>query len=249
MRKQLVALLVLAGFAGVFAAASDSLTVPFRVNCGDTVSSFTDVAGHVWHADTCFSNTGDVAGGRDSLKFTDSSYGDTNVYRFERYGNSSASFNYTFTVKNGTYQVKLHFAETYSGVTAVGGRIFDVAINDSTVLTSFDPYAAAGGFNLPVIKTFNVKVTNGQLVIAFQNATVQNAMINGIEILSSTAIRSDARSSQTMHTSAINRQSGSTAMYNVLGRRTAGNALTAKHAQGVYLTKNATSATSQVIVK
>jgi hypothetical protein len=247
MRKQLVALLLLAGFAGVFAAASDSLTVPFRVNCGDTVSSFTDVAGNFWHADTCFS--GEKSGGRDSLKISDVGYGDTAVYRFERYGNSSASFNYTFTIKNGTYQVKLHFAETYSGVTDVGGRIFDVAINDSTVLTSFDPYAAAGGFNLPVIKTFNVKVTNGQLVIAFQNATVQNAQVNGIEILPSTAIRSDARSSQTMHTSAINRQSGSTAMYNVLGRRTAGNALTAKHAQGVYLTKNATSATSQVILK
>jgi hypothetical protein len=91
---------------------------------------------------------------------------------------------YKFTVPNGKYIVRLHFAETYDGITAEGERVFSVTINDQTVLKDFDPFKEAGGYQKPVVKTIeDVTVTNGELAIGF-TTNIQNPEINGIEILS-----------------------------------------------------------------
>ena len=67
-----------------------------------------------------------------------------------------------FTVPAGSYQVTLKFAETYftSGA-ASGQRVFNVAINGTTVLTNFDIKAAAGGANIAVDRTFTVTAGAG----------------------------------------------------------------------------------------
>ena len=75
----------------------------------------------------------------------------------------------------------LYFAETYQ--TAAGKRSFDVSINGTKVLSAFDIYAAAGGANIGVAKSFNATASSsGQLVISFANGAVDNAKINGIVI-------------------------------------------------------------------
>ena len=74
------------------------------------------------------------------------------MYGTERYGSAHASFGYSIPVANGNYNVSLDFAETY--VTAAGQRIFSVSINGTQVLTNFDIYAAAGGMNIAVQRTF-----------------------------------------------------------------------------------------------
>jgi hypothetical protein len=102
------------------------------------------------------------------------------VYQLERYSMPA----YRFTVPNGKYTVRLHFAETYEGITEAGQRVFSVNINDNVVLPDFDVFKAAGGFQKPVVKEFKgITVTNEKLFIGF-TPKVENPEINGIEIFS-----------------------------------------------------------------
>jgi Malectin domain len=100
------------------------------------------------------------------------------VYQSNRFGN------FTYGVgglpTSGNYTVRLHFAETYW--TAAGSRVFNVVINGTQVLTSFDILAAAGGPNKAVVEQFTVAAgSSGKVTIQF--VTVKdNAQVNGIEI-------------------------------------------------------------------
>ena len=101
------------------------------------------------------------------------------VYRTERYGNS------TYTLPNLTggasYKVRLHFAEIYQ--TAIGSRVFNVAINGTTVLPNYDIYAETGARYKAVVKEFTATANaSGQIVIQFTTIT-DNAKISGIEII------------------------------------------------------------------
>src|ERR1035437_5899150 len=73
------------------------------------------------------------------------------VLQTERYG----TFSYTIPNRTaGSAQtVTLYFAETY--VPAAGQRLFNVTINGTSVLSSFDIYAAAGGQNRAIARTFS----------------------------------------------------------------------------------------------
>ena len=102
------------------------------------------------------------------------------IYETERYSMSA----YKFTLPNGKYTVRLHFAETFEGITGDGQRVFSVSINDKTVLKDLDLYKEAGGPQKPLVKEFkNVAVTNKELVIGF-TSNIENPEINGIEIFS-----------------------------------------------------------------
>ena len=85
-----------------------------------------------------------------------------------------------FPVEPGSYEVRLYFAETYSGTQAIGARVFDVSIEGSTVLNDYDIYADVGA-NKGVMKSFGVTSDNN-LDIDFGHV-VQNPQINGIEII------------------------------------------------------------------
>ncbi len=102
-----------------------------------------------------------------------------NVYKSERYGNS------TYTIPGLTpgnqYTVRLHFAELYQ--TATGARLFNVAINGSTVLSNFDIYATTGARYKAVIREFTATANgSGQIAITF-TTIADNATIEGIEII------------------------------------------------------------------
>jgi hypothetical protein len=100
------------------------------------------------------------------------------VYQTARIGN------FTYTVPGfgagSNHTVRLHFAETFW--TAAGKRVFNVSINGTQVLTSFDIFAAAGAQNKAIIEQFPANAnSSGQFVITF-TTVVDNALISGIEI-------------------------------------------------------------------
>jgi uncharacterized repeat protein (TIGR02543 family) len=103
----------------------------------------------------------------------------TAVYQSERYGNST----YTFPslTAGAQYTVRLHFAELYW--TASGKRKFNVAINGTSVLSSFDVYATAGAAYRAVLREFTATAnSSGQIIVGFTTVT-DNASIEGIEII------------------------------------------------------------------
>src|SRR5579862_2467253 len=100
------------------------------------------------------------------------------VYQHNRYGN----FTYTIPglTAGASYGVRLDFAETYW--TAAGSRTFNVLINGTQVLTSFDIFATAGGQNKAVAESFTATASSAGAV-TIQFVTVKdNAQVNGIEI-------------------------------------------------------------------
>src|ERR1035437_7515784 len=91
----------------------------------------------------------------------------------------------TYTTPNrtaGSAQTETpDFAETY--VTAAGQRIFSVAINGTSVLSSFDIYSAAGGQNRAIARTFSATAnSSGQVMIQF-TAQTENPKVNGITVV------------------------------------------------------------------
>jgi len=161
----------------------ESTKLALRINCGAT-APYTDKAGNTWLADQGM-ESGKEWGAVNGLTVDRGDLGIAGtdapkIYETERYSMDG----YKFTVPNGKYTVRLHFAETYDGITTEGERIFSVTINDQIILNDFDPFKDAGGYQKPAVKTIeDVTVTDGQLAIGF-TLNIQNPEINGIEILS-----------------------------------------------------------------
>ncbi|MBB6143454.1 fibronectin type 3 domain-containing protein [Silvibacterium bohemicum] len=91
---------------------------------------------------------------------------------------------FTYTIPGLTagaqYTVLLHFAETYW--TAAGKRVFNVAINGTTVLANFDIFATVGG-NAALVEPFTATAnSSGDLVIAFTRGTSDQPVLAGLEI-------------------------------------------------------------------
>ena len=137
--------------------------------------------------DTSFVADEDVTGGGTAVSAnTITTAGVTNaapaaVYQSERAG----QFTYTIPglVAGAQYSVLLHFAEFYW--TAPGKRVFNVAINGTLVLSSFDIYALAGA-NKALVEQFSATANSaGQIVIAYSNGTADQPKSSGIEIRSS----------------------------------------------------------------
>jgi hypothetical protein len=86
-------------------------------------------------------------------------------------------------VPNGTYTVRLHFAETYSDITYDGPRVFDVKIQGKEALTDLDIYKTTGGLNKALVKEIkDIVVADGLLKVEFITKQ-QSPEINAIEVL------------------------------------------------------------------
>jgi hypothetical protein len=102
------------------------------------------------------------------------------VFQTERYGEL------TYTIPGFTAgraeTVTLYFQESFW--TAAGQRTFSVAINGATVLAGFDIFAAAGGANRAIARTFNTTAnSSGQVVIQFsRGGGPDNPKICGITV-------------------------------------------------------------------
>ena len=149
-------------------------TYALRVNCGGE-KDYVDQHEVKWLADRG-AKGGDIT---DRPEMTMPLAQRPELYLTERYGMSA----YEFPVDNGTYCVKLHFAETWGPHTEAGMRVFSVKINGEMKLEDFDIFAQAGGFARPIVMTCDgIAVTDGKIRIDFIEK-VQNTEINAIEIL------------------------------------------------------------------
>jgi len=70
------------------------------------------------------------------------------------------------------YTVKLHFAETYEGITGPGERVFSFNVQGRE-FKDFDVWVKAGGFLKAYVETVPVTVTDGKIKITF-TPNVQN---------------------------------------------------------------------------
>src|SRR5207249_961734 len=93
-----------------------------------------------------------------------------------------SSFSYQIPVSNGSYTLKLHFAEcSYTGP---GQRLFNVNVNGASYLSNFDIFAAAGATNTAVVKSKSLNVTGGWVRLDFATAkTGINALVQGVEVV------------------------------------------------------------------
>ena len=84
-------------------------------------------------------------------------------------------------VPDGKYLAKLYFAETFSGVTGPGGRVFSFDV-EGKEFKDFDIWEKAGGPRKAYIESVPVEVTDGRLDIAFTRQ-VESPAIKAIEIV------------------------------------------------------------------
>jgi hypothetical protein len=106
------------------------------------------------------------------------------VYQSKRTGSNNVGFTYTIPhlTSGHSYKVRLHFAESVA--TAPGGRVFNVAINGTTVLPNFDIYAAASAGFRAVIKEFEVAAdSKGKIIIVYSYGSAGNPLSSGIEVI------------------------------------------------------------------
>jgi hypothetical protein len=146
--------------------------MPVRINAGLS-TPLTNSDGTVWLPDQNFVDGETVE--RPDVQIANTT--EPEIYRSERY--SMTSFSYP--VPNGKYTVKLHFCETFEGITGPGQRIFSFNV-EGHEFKDFDVFVKAGGALRAYIETVNVEITDGKLDITF-TPNVENPQINGIEIL------------------------------------------------------------------
>jgi hypothetical protein len=152
-------------------ASTKTLPSIVRIKAGGP--ALKDSAGNEWLGDTGFKG-GDVIA-RPDLQIANTTQPD--IYRSEHYSMDS----FAYKLPNGKYQVKLHFCETYEGITGPGQRVFTFDVQGKT-FKDFDVWVKAGGFARPYVETVPVEITDGQLNIKF-TPQVENPQINAIEII------------------------------------------------------------------
>jgi len=163
------------------AAAAPARKFVLRIDCG-AVDPFKDKFGNVWAADQDLEAGkawGAVYGSildRPEVGITGTEI--ARIYETERYSMDA----YKFTVPNGKYTVRLHFAETFEGITGPEMRVFSVLVPGQAMLKDLDLFKTVG-FLKPLVKEYKgVPVESGQLVIGF-TPNIENPQICGIEIL------------------------------------------------------------------
>lgn len=144
-----------------------------RISAG-AEADFADSSGNVWLADRGFEG-GDVVSRAEDMKIANTK--DAGLYRTEHWGMNS----FSQPLPNGKYLVKLHFAETFDGITGPGGRLFSFKV-EGQEFKDFDVWVKAGGPRRAYVERVNVDIADGKLDIKFESG-VDNPEINGLEII------------------------------------------------------------------
>ena len=164
----------------------------YRINAGG--DEFTDSYGNTWMLDDINISRSWAQNFKDLSPYL-ASQGETfdpiagtpdwKLMQTFRYGRHELSYN--LPLPNGKYQVELFFIEPWHGTgggegTDVEGlRIFDVAVNDSTVIDDLDIWAE-GGHDKVVKRTVDATVTDGMLRITFPEVKAGQAVISAIAV-------------------------------------------------------------------
>ncbi len=132
-----------------------------------------DAEGNVWLPDQGFEGGQTIERPEIELANTRS----PDLYRAEHYSMDS----FSWPVPNGKYVLKLHFAETFEGITGPGQRVFSFNAQGHE-FKDFDVWVKAGGFLKAYIQTVPVEVTSGAIKVTF-TPKVENPQICAIEII------------------------------------------------------------------
>lgn len=145
---------------------------------------YIDHAGKLWSPDMFFSGGNGVASSVQHIWRTQ----DPILYRTSRQG----EFSYNIPLKPGTYELHLHFAETFYGPENSGGggegsRIMTVSVNEQPLLRDFDVLADAGGGRTADVKVVQdvSPAADGQLHLTFSGKN-GSATVSAIEVLPGT---------------------------------------------------------------
>lgn len=143
---------------------------------------YVDHAGKLWSPDAYFSGGSAVQSAVQHIWRTQ----DPILYRTSRQGN----FTYDIPLKPGTYELRLHFAETLYGPEDSGGggegsRTMAITANGRPLLSEFDVLADAGGDRTAEVKVFHdiSPASDGQLHLSFSSGKSGSAMVSAIEVL------------------------------------------------------------------
>jgi len=101
------------------------------------------------------------------------------IFNSERYGNQQ----WSFPVTAGTpIEVRLYFANRYTGTSQVGQRVFNVSLDGTVVQDHYDIVADTGD-QTGTMHAYDLDApAGGQVTIGLSNI-VENSLINGIEIV------------------------------------------------------------------
>jgi beta-galactosidase len=188
-----------------FIKAAKNITAPakgynyvYRVNCGG--AGYVDENGNKWLVDRARTNGkewGSTSWTKDfegmppyfasERRIFDPIQGtkDWKLFQTFRYGRDK--LRYDFPVSDGEYLVELYFTEPWfgvgGGIDCKGWRLFDVAINNKTVLKDVDIWSEVG-HHAALKKTVKATVTGGVLTISFPRVASGQAVISAIAIAS-----------------------------------------------------------------
>ncbi|MDO6519700.1 malectin domain-containing carbohydrate-binding protein [Zobellia uliginosa] len=156
-----------------------------RINCGGPEATY---EGHLFLADQYFDGPTEAY---TNPLFTEEDTDMNAIFLTERISDNTGGkgpFSYRIPVTNGTYTVKLYFAEIYWGVDnpeglegGVGSRIFNVTMEDTEIFTGYDLYKEHGA-GKPGTRMYDIEVTDGELTITFK-ASVNKPKVSAIEVL------------------------------------------------------------------
>jgi len=194
-------LIVIAGFLArersgprpVIRSSNPEQTVPIESAVGLPVGAelrvlagasrkYVDHAGKLWSPDSYFTGGTTVSSSVQHIWRTQ----DPIVYRSSRQGD----FSYNIPLKPGTYELRLHFAETFygpenAGAGGEGSRVMTILANGKPLIGDLDVLADSGGDRTADVKVFPdvSPAADGQLHLSFSSAKGGSAMLSAIEIL------------------------------------------------------------------
>ncbi|MCM4164796.1 MULTISPECIES: malectin domain-containing carbohydrate-binding protein, partial [unclassified Arenibacter] len=173
---------------------TDAPIVLYRVNAGGPEIAAID-GGIVWEQDTPANNSThlSVPGSNQAFAFSVNSGPSVPattpaaIFNTERADNVQGVPNMTYSfpvVQPGNYEVRLYMGNGWSGTSAPGQRLFDVQMEGITypALNDID-LSAAYGHQVGAVISHVIKVNDGTIDISFIHGSIENPMINGIEIL------------------------------------------------------------------
>ena len=163
-------------------------SVLYRVNAGGGSVPSSD-GGPDWSADTAllsryrsFGSSTSTYGPVGSVNASVPSTTPPSIFDSERWDPAGLlEMQWAFPVPAGTpIEVRLYFANRYSGTSRPGQRVFNVALDRRTVLGNYD-IAADAGNNVGTMKAFDI-TSDGTVNIDFGHVK-ENPLIDGIEIV------------------------------------------------------------------
>ena len=156
------------------ASATASAPVPgtIRIKAGKS-EPVKDAEGNVWQAEQGFEGGQTIE--RPDIQIANTKSPD--LYRAEHYSMDS----FSWPVPNGKYLAKLHFAETFDGITGPGERVFTFNVQGKE-FKDFDVWVKAGGPLKAYVESVPVDVTDGRIKVTF-TPKVENPQICAIEIV------------------------------------------------------------------